>query len=120
MATEDSCCSLYPYFKVHAGQLESFKTLCQRFVEQTSQEEGCLYYGFSFDGDQVHCREGYADAAGVLAHIERVSSLLQEALAIADMTRLEVHGPKAELDKLREPLSAFEVQFFVLQYGFRR
>ncbi len=120
MATEDSCCSLYPYFKVQAGQLDAFRALCQRFVEQTRQEESCLYYGFSFDGDQVHCREGYADAAGVLAHIEKVGSLLQEALAIADMTRLEVHGPETELDKLRGPLSDFDVQFFVLEYGFRR
>ena len=120
MATQDTCCSLHPYFKVHEGQLDAFKTLCQQFVEMTGQEEKCLYYGFSFDGDHAHCREGYADAAGVLAHLENVSRLLQEALTIADMTRLEVHGPEAELDKLRGPLGSFEPQFFALEYGFRR
>ena len=66
MATQDSCCSVVPYFKAHAGKLDAFKELCERFVEKSSGEPKCLYYGFSFDGDQIHCREGYSDAEGVL------------------------------------------------------
>ena len=119
MATQDSCCSLHPYFKVHEGKLDAFRTLCEEFVEVTSKEEACLYYGFSFDGDEAHCREGYTDAAGVLAHLENVAELLPKALALADMLRLEVHGTQAELAKLREPLGSFEPQFFTLEYGFR-
>jgi hypothetical protein len=120
MNTQDTCCSLHPYFKVHEGQLDAFKTLCRQFVEMTGEEEKCLYYGFSFDGDQAHCREGYADAAGVLTHLENVGGLLQQALTMAEMTRLEVHGSQAELDKLRGPLESFGAQFFALEYGFRR
>ena len=120
MATDDRCCALYPYFKVHDGQLEAFKSLCEQFVAKTSGEEKVLYYGFSFDGDQVHCREGYADAQGILAHLENVGGLLEEALKIADITRLEVHGPEAELAQLREPLAGLNPQFFSLEYGFRR
>ena len=59
MAAQDKCCTIGPYFKVHSGKLEDFKELCGRFVEKTGEESKCLYYGFSFDGDQVHCREGY-------------------------------------------------------------
>lgn len=120
MITQDRCCSIAPYVKVHAGKLELFRALCERFVEKTSQESGCLYYGFSFDGDLVHCREGYQDAQGVLAHVENVRTLLAEMLKIADFTRLEVHGPAEELAKLREPLAAFKPQFFTLEYGVRR
>ncbi len=120
MATDDKCCTLVPYFKVHDGRLADFKALCERFVAKTGEEEKCLFYGFSFDGDQAHCREGYKDAAGVLAHLENVGPLLEEALAMADLTRLEVHGPKSELAKLREPLKALGPQFFTLEYGFRR
>ena len=79
-----------------------------------------LAYRFSFDGDQAHCREGYSDAAGILAHLENVGALLEEALAIADITRLEVHGPEDELAQLREPLAALSPQFFTLEFGFRR
>lgn len=120
MATQDKCCTIVPYFKVHGGKLEAFKEMCDQFVEKTNAEPKCLYYGFSFFEDQVHCREGYEDAEGALAHLENVGPLLQEALKIADITRLEVHGPEDELAKLREPLADFSPQFFVLEYGFRR
>jgi len=120
MATRDKCCTIVPYFKVHSGKLDAFKALCERFVEKTNEEPKCLYYGFTFSGDQVHCREGYKDAEGLLVHLKNVGSLLEEALKIADLPRLEVHGPEGELAKLREPLSSLNPLFFTLEYGFRR
>lgn len=120
MATEDTCCTIVPYFKVNDGRMDEFKALCERFVTRTATETGCLYYGFSFDGDAAHCREGYRNAAGVLAHLENVGSLLEEALHIAELTSLEIHGPADELAELVEPLAPFEPRYFTLQYGFRR
>lgn len=120
MATQDKCCTLVPYFKVNEGKLGEFKALCEQFVTKTATEPKCLYYGFSFDGDAVHCREGYADAAGVLAHLQNVDDLLKRALQISSITRLEVHGPAAELAELRGPLAALKPQFFTLEYGFRK
>ena len=120
MATQDTCCSIVPYFKVAAGQLGKFRELCEQFVEKTSTEPKCLYYGFCFLGDQVHCREGYQDADGLLAHLNHVGDLLRQALAIAELTRLEVHGPETELSKLRGPMAALNPQFFTLELGFRR
>ena len=120
MATQDKCCTIVPYFKAHAGKLGDIKAFCEKFVERTSSEPKCLYYGFSFDGDEFHCREGYADAEGALAHLENVGAMLQEMLTIADITRLEVHGPAEELAKLREPLAGLSPKFYTLEYGFRR
>lgn len=120
MSAPDTCCGLVPYFKVHAGKLAEFKALVPRFVEKTKSEPKCLYYAFSFDGEQAHCREGYADADGILAHLENVGAILGEALKIADLTRLEVHAPAAEIEKLREPLKGLNPQYFVLDTGFRR
>jgi len=120
MSTQDKCCTIVPYFNVWAGSLEAFKQLCEQFVKKTSEETRCLYYGFRFDGNQVHCREGYKDADGLLAHLDNVGPLLEEALEIAEITRLEIHGPGEELAKLRGPLSKLGPQFFTLEYGFRR
>ena len=120
MATEDTCCTIAPYFKISQGQFAAFKDLCERFVEQTRKEPGCLYYGFSFDGDLAHCREGYENGEAVLEHIDNVDQLLEESLEIAEFSRLEIHGPEAELAKLRGPLADLKPQFFVLEYGFRR
>ena len=120
MATDDKCCSIVPYFKVHEGKLADFKAMCEEFITLTKNEEKVLYYGFVFNGDEVHCREAYADGDGVLAHLDNVGALLQEALKIADLTRLEIHGPEQELAKLREPLKDLDPAWFVLEYGFRR
>ena len=119
MATDDKCVTIHPYFKVHEGQLDAFKAFCEKFVELTQPEEACLYYGFSFDGDEVHCREGYRDAEGLLVHLGNVGPTLQEALDIADIVRLEVHGPAAELAALKEPLADLNPQYFELEYGIR-
>ena len=120
MATQDTCCTIVPYFKVPSGNLDTFKGLCEKFIGKTNNEPQCLYYGFSFDGDLAHCREGYKNADGLLAHLDNVGDLLEEALKISDLTRLEVHGPEAELEKLRGPLAELNPQYFVLEFGFRR
>jgi quinol monooxygenase YgiN len=120
MQTEDSCCTIVPYFRVATDQMGSFKNLCRRFIERTQSEPKCLFYGFSFHEDEIHCREGYADAEGALAHLGNVKDLLEESLQIGDLIRLEIHGPEEELAKLREPLVRLNPQFFVLEFGFRR
>ena len=120
MTATDTCCTLVPYFKIHEGQLTAFKQGCEAFVDKTLQEPKCMFYGFSFDGDEAHCREGYEDAEAVLEHLENVGALLEDALKISDLTRLEVHAPESELAKLREPLGGLNPQFFALEYGFRR
>ena len=120
MAQPDTCCTIVPYFKVHDGKLDEFKNGCAQFIEVTKSEAGCLFYGFSFNGSEAHCREGYKDADALLAHLDNVGEMLQEALKISDITRLEVHGPAGELAKLKEPLNHLSPAYFELLDGFRR
>lgn len=119
MATNDTCVTIVPYFKAHPGKLADIKGMCDAFIEKSKTEPKCLYYGFSFNGEEMHCREGYADADGLLAHLDNVGALLKEVLGMAELTRLEVHGPAGELDKLRKPLTDLNPTYFVLEYGFR-
>ena len=120
MATNDACVTIVPYFKVRSDELAAFKSLCEKFVARTESEGGCLYYGFSFDGDEAHCREGYVNAQALLTHLENVGDLLKQALELAELVRLEIHGPEQELEQLREPLAQLQPRFFTLEYGFRR
>jgi hypothetical protein len=41
-------------------------------------------------------------------------------LTVADLTRLEFHGPAAEIDQLREPLGHLNPAWFVLRCGIER
>jgi len=100
--------------------MDAFRELCELFVSATTKEPQCLYYGFSFNGDEVHCREGYEGAEGLLKHLANVGSLLEAALKIAKITRLEIHGVEEELAKLREPLTKLNPTYFILEYGIRR
>jgi quinol monooxygenase YgiN len=109
--------SLHPYFKVHPGKLDALKAGLPVFVEKTKAETKNLFYDFTISGDEVSCREAYADAEGLLAHLANVDALLKEAFKIADLARLEVHGPAAELDKLRKPLAELKPVFFVRECG---
>lgn len=112
--------SIHPYFKVHSGKLAEFKASFPAFIEKTRCEAQCLYYEFTVNGDEVFCREAYAGAAGALAHLANVGALLAEAFKIADLIRLEIHGPAAELDQLREPLAKMNPAWFVLEAGMYR
>jgi len=105
--------SLHPYFKVHPGKFETLKAGLPAFVEKTKSEGKNLFYGFTINGDEVFCREAYADAEGLLTHLENIGALLAEALKIADLIRIEVHGPAAELEKLKEPLAHLNPAWFV-------
>jgi hypothetical protein len=100
--------------------MDQFKDLCEQFISVTAQEPKCLYYGFSFNGDDVHCREAYEEAEGLLTHLANVGALLNEVFKIAQVTRLEVHGIAEELAKLKEPLSNLAPTYFTLEYGIRR
>ena len=100
--------------------MDEFKELCEQFISITAQEPKCLYYGFSFNGHDVHCREAYDDAEGLLAHLTNVGALLNEVFKIAQVTRLEVHGIPEELAKLKDPLSTLTPTYFTLEYGIRR
>jgi len=105
--------SIHPYFKVHPGKLEAFKAGLSAFSDKTGGEEKNLFYDFTINGDEVFCREGYAGAEALLVHLDNVGELLAEAFKIADLTRLEVHGPASELEKLRVPLAHLKPTWFV-------
>ncbi len=109
--------SIHPYFKVHPGQLAAAKALLPEFVARTKTEPACHSYEFTIDGDLVFCREAYANADAVLAHLANVEAQLGAMLKIADLTRLELHGPAAELERLRTPLADLKPAWFVFECG---
>src|SRR5215469_3507138 len=120
MPTQDRTFTIHPYFLVQDGKLGEFKELCEEFVSKTATEPQCLYYGFSFHGNEVFCREGYEGAEAALTHVSNIGPILQKALKIAELTRLEIHGADEELAKLAGPLSDLKATYFTLEYGIRR
>ena len=104
--------SLHPYFKVPSDKMPYLKAILPEFAAKTRNETGNLFYEFTINGDEVFCREGYVNAEALLAHLENVGAMLAQALAMADLIRIEVHGPAAELAKLKEPLAHLKPAWF--------
>ena len=120
MNPNECAVSLHPYFKVHAGKLDTAKVLLREFVAKTETEEKAVYYEFTISGDEIFCREAYVGADGVLAHLANVGPVLDKMQLISTLTRLEAHGPAAELEKLRGPLGDLNPRWFIYECGFSR
>ena len=112
--------SIHPYFKVHAGQMDPVKALLREFIGRTATEPGVLFYDFTISGDVVFCREAYADADALLAHLANVGAQVERMLTLAALDRIEVHGPAAELEKLKGPLAGMNPAWFVYECGMER
>ena len=112
--------SSHPYFKIHPGQLDAAQAVLRAFVAKTTTEPGCCYYEFTVDGDIVFCDKAYTDADAVLAHLANVGAELGETLKVSALTRLELHGPAAELDKPRGPLADLKPARFVYECGVQK
>jgi len=112
--------SLHPYFKAQPGKLAEARALLPQFVAKAAGEKLLLHYDFTINGDEIHCRESYQGAEGLLVHVENVREVLGEFLKITDLTRVEVHGPAAELAKLEGPLQGLKPAWFVYECGVNR
>jgi len=47
--------------------------------------------------------------------LENVAAPLSEMLKVADLIRIEVHGPAEELEKLKTPMSRLNPAWFTLE-----
>jgi hypothetical protein len=115
MSLPSNFVSIHPYFKAHPGKLSEIKAALPAFIERTATEEKNLFYGFTINGDEIFCREGYAGAEGALAHLDNIGAMLADVLKISDLIRLEIHGPAEELEKLKGPLAQFKPTWFVAE-----
>ncbi len=112
--------SIHPYFKVRPGKMEEFKAALAVFVEKVASEKNNLYYDFTINGEIVFCREAYVGAAGFLEHFDNVGALLAPLSKLADLVRCEVHGPAAELEKLKGPMAGMKPEWFTFMFGVKR
>eukprot|EP00658_Telonema_sp_P-2_P079947 TRINITY_DN7869_c0_g1_i2.p1 TRINITY_DN7869_c0_g1~~TRINITY_DN7869_c0_g1_i2.p1 ORF type:complete len:385 (+),score=132.37 TRINITY_DN7869_c0_g1_i2:67-1221(+) len=115
-----SCVTLAPYFKVK--NMDEFKKIWQADYAEFKNKQSCVHYAFGFTDDgRAHCREAYTDAAACLQHLADVDTPLEAVLdpEIAELERLEVHGPAEELEKLKEALTPLGALFFTAEWGFR-
>ena len=118
MSTFDHAVSIHPYFKITDDNMEVAKGLLAQFCDLVAKNEaGCLFYNFTFKGNELFCREAYQNADAVKAHFENCGPTLGEFMKVAELSRIEVHGPAAELEQLKEAFAALDPEYFVSECG---
>lgn len=118
MSTFDNSVSINPYFKIADENMAAAKGFLAQFCDLVAKNEpGCLYYNFTFKGNEMCCREAYKDADAVKAHLANCGAPLGEFLKIAEVLRMEVHGPSDQLDQLKEAFAAFDPEYYVSECG---
>jgi len=119
MSTFDNAISINPYFNIPEGQMETAKEFLAQFCDlvATNEKEGCLFYNFTLKGNELCCREAYKDVAAIKAHLANCGAALGEFLKIAQVLRVEVHGPAAELEQLKEDFAGLNPEYYVCECG---
>ena len=96
-------------FKISAGKLVDVKKTLNAAIETTkAKDTGALGYEFFFNNDEsaLYALETYKDSAAVLSHFALIGDLLNELMANAQPSRMEVFGePSDELAAALEPFS---------------
>ena len=109
----DTTCTISPYFRIHEGKELEWKENTKKFLELTRKETDVVHYGFSYTDDgQVHCREAYTSGKALLHHVNNVDGPLKTAMQLSTLTRIEFHGPKSEIELVREGLTPLGCIFF--------
>ena len=118
MSTFDNAVSIHPYFQITDENMDAAKGFLAQFCDLVRKnEQGCLYYNFTFKGNEMFCREAYKNADAVKAHLENCGPPLGEFLKVAELLRIEVHGPAAQLAQLKEAFAAFNPDYYVSECG---
>jgi len=120
----DLSVAFMPYFLIKDNELDNFIEVCNQCIEQVKQETLCLSYGFSISpaahNNMAFCRELFANAEGVMAHLQNIEILFKDGLCrYGELVSLQIHGPKAELDRLREDpvIQEMNPEFYELMPG---
>lgn len=116
----DTHVTVVPYLTIPDGKMDEFRSLIPKFYASTKAGTGeCLYYGFAVHGNKVLCREGYAGAEAVLAHLGEVKESLDAAISLVGEGGLDLSivGPAAELEKLKGPLEPMGAKFWEQDTG---
>lgn len=109
------------YMTVPEAHADAFRKNCADMIELRSQESGHLASAYSFSADgTVVSREDYDSADAVIRHMELGSHIFGSTQSLVSITGVELHGPAAELEKLRDLFSGISPGFFVTEFGFRR
>jgi hypothetical protein len=113
--------TLVGYFDIPTGKAEQFRANCEAMLALRDKQPGLLGTAYGFDGDTAATsREDYENADAVVRHMELGEHIYERTRDLVEIRNIEIHGPEAELSKLRNLFSEHSPRFFTTEFSFRR
>ena len=108
--TPKALCETHERFKV--TDWAKAGPIMKEFNDLTSKEPGCVYSSWSKKGDDLSWVESYTDGDAVAKHFELTGPIIEKLLdGPATLESAEVHGPRLELEKVKNIPKAFQTAF---------
>ncbi len=103
-------------FKIREGASDAFRQIASKCIEAVRKNEmnaGCLRYDWFYSSDFALCDvlETYTGSEAVLAHMGNVGPLLQELLALSEISGTLYGNPSEGLKKAFEGLDITYLQY---------
>jgi len=108
----DQVVVICPYFKVSPEQFGLWKKHCDNFHKAAMEIDGMLYYGMAFNDSGVYIRQGFRTVAALLEDLGRADGSMTEPLKHSALQRVEVHGTRRQLVKVKSKIGCRCSQFF--------
>ena len=114
--------SIAPYFKV--SDWVKARPLLDECVAVMRRTTGCVFFGWTKDGDDLFCNTAFTNADGVTAHLAAVTPLLDALLdGAATLESVSVHGPRGRLSEVAAATANYHgavPDYFETESGFQR
>lgn len=106
--------------EIGEGNLEALKEIASTCCTMTEEEPGVLAYEWSVspDGKTLHLYECFQDSDAALAHLQHMTPLLPDVLALLTSTSMNCYGPAS--DTFKEAAKDLPITYFEQFAGFRR
>ena len=105
----------FPHFKVHKPA--EFLALTKLSSVTAKEEPGMLLFGFTVDATHksAQSRQAWTTAEALRRHVESSGEHIKRILGdktICELTKVTIHGPKTELEKLGDLTKRFDAHSY--------
>lgn len=118
----DNCVSVYPAFKIKAGQETAIRALLRVIISRAENEPGTEIFSMAYTGNKLFLRESYTDIDAFKAHLESVNDIIGDFFGMLELETLHVIAPAHSIDEMKSLMSSMNMQadLFILEGGFAR
>ena len=120
MKRADDFISIYPFFRVKDGEMNSIREITKAIVAKGHEEEGTLIFTAAFTDTHLFLRECYKDIDAFHVHLKSVEDVLEDFFAKLELEHLVIVADEEKTQLMKKEMSSLgmDAHFPVVHDGF--